>query len=48
MSPEVSGSTRDMGTQVEASDVIIPPLPFDLEAVEKLIQNSSVKALESK
>ena len=39
--------TTETGTQVEPS-IIIPPLPFDLEAVEKLIHKSTVRALESK
>ena len=39
---------KDTGTQVENHDLIIPPLPFDLEAVEKLLQETSARALASK
>lgn len=46
---EDSGGTCDTGTQVESRDLpMIPPLPFDLDNVEKLLQESTVKALESK
>lgn len=45
---ENSDSSKDAGTQVENRDVIIPPLPFDLEAVERLIQETSAKAMASK
>lgn len=45
---ENSDSSKDAGTQVENCDVIIPPLPFDLEAVERLIQETSAKAMASK
>ncbi|XP_060064581.1 golgin subfamily A member 3-like [Ylistrum balloti] len=46
---EDRGDIRDAGTQVESRDLpMIPPLPFDLDSVEKLLQNSTVKALESK
>ncbi|XP_033747220.1 golgin subfamily A member 3-like [Pecten maximus] len=48
-SQEEGGGMRDTGTQVESHDLpMIPPLPFDLENVEKLLQDSTVKALESK
>ncbi|XP_071179414.1 golgin subfamily A member 3-like isoform X2 [Mytilus edulis] len=43
-----SEDTKDVGTQVVDHDVLIPPLPFDLDMVEKLIQDTGVKALESK
>ncbi|XP_061163619.1 golgin subfamily A member 3-like [Saccostrea echinata] len=43
-----SDSTKDAGTQVENRDIVIPPLPFDLEAVERLLQETSAKALASK
>lgn len=43
-----SEETRDVGTQVLDNEILIPPLPFDLEVVEKLIQDTGVKALESK
>lgn len=43
-----SEDTKDVGTQVVDHDVLIPPLPFDLDTVEKLIQDTGVKALESK
>ncbi|KAL5016879.1 hypothetical protein ScPMuIL_006468 [Solemya velum] len=38
--------SRDMGTQVEPDD--IPPLPFDLEVMDKLLEETAVKDLESK
>lgn len=45
---ENSDPTKDTGTQVENRDIIIPPLPFDLEAVERLLQETSARALASK
>ncbi|KAK3084581.1 hypothetical protein FSP39_015781, partial [Pinctada imbricata] len=48
LTERINKMTRDAGTQVEVGDITIPPLPFDLEEVEKMIQNSSVKAMESK
>ncbi|OWF45581.1 golgin subfamily A member 3-like [Mizuhopecten yessoensis] len=46
---DYGGGLRDTGTQVESQDLpLIPPLPFDLDIVEKLLQDSTVKALESK
>ncbi|XP_025091253.1 golgin subfamily A member 3-like isoform X3 [Pomacea canaliculata] len=43
------GDTDEKGTQADLDNgIIIPPLPFDMEVVEKLLQDTAVKPLDSR
>jgi hypothetical protein len=42
-------SREEKGTQADMGNgVIIPPLPFDMDAVEKLLMDTAVRPLDSK
>ena len=42
-------SREEKATQADMGNgVIIPPLPFEMEAVEKLLMDTAVKPLDSK
>ena len=37
-----------MGETGDATNLELPPLPFDMDDMDKLLQETSVRALESK
>lgn len=39
---------KSMGGTGDATDLELPPLPFDMDDMDRLLQETTVRALESK